>query len=410
MIDAQSIRAQFPAFRQSDKGRKPIFLDNPAGTQVPQAVIDAVVNYYTTSNANDGGFFATSQRTGEVKASARQAAADFLNAASPDEIAFSANMTTHTFSLSRAFGRSLQAGDEIIVTEMDHDANITPWLMMARDVGAVVRWVRLDVESGQLDLASYENALNGRTKLVCVGHAANALGTINPIKQMTRAAHAIGAQVYVDAVQSAPHISIDVQDLDVDFLVCSAYKFFGPHIGVLYGKYERLEALMPYKVRAADYPSPEKWETGTKSYETLAGTHAAIDYLASLGEGQNRRERLENAYAALRVYEGELTWQLIEGLQAIPNIEIRGIVDRALADERVPTVIFRLPNQTPDETADALAQEAIYAWSGHYYALQTMQALGHGDDGGMVRIGIAHYNTSDEIQKTLDVLYTLVRD
>jgi len=406
-FDVALARAQFPAFEQKDGGRTPIFLDNPAGTQVPLMVIDAVTDYYRHSNANSGGVFATSQRTDTMKNQAHATLATFLNAKRPEEIIFGANMTTLTFSFSRAFGRTLNSGDEIIVTQMDHDANVNPWLMMAEDRGLTVRWVRLDAETGTLDLDSYANALNPHTRLVCVGHAANALGTVNPIAKMTAMAHAVGAKVYVDAVQSAPHLLLDVQALDVDFLVCSAYKFFGPHVGVLYGKYDLLAELNAYKVRPSATTPPGKWETGTNSFETIAGTQAAVAYLASLGAGANLRAQLSNSYDQIRHYENDLTWQLIDGLKAIPGTEIRGIVDKSQADERVPTVIFRLANQHPQETAVALSNAAIYVWSGDYYAVETMRALNHHQDGGMVRIGIAHYNTQEEVQKTLNVLETL---
>jgi cysteine desulfurase family protein (TIGR01976 family) len=406
-FDVQTARAQFPAFEQRDNGRTPIFLDNPAGTQVPQRVIDAVVNYYRHDNANSHGVFATSQRTDALKQSARETAAAFLNAQCPEEIAFGPNMTTLTLGFSRAIGRNLKPGDEIILTQMDHDANISPWLLMAEDRGLTVRWVRLDVETGTLDLKTYESALNEHTRLVCVGHAANALGTINPIKDMAQRAHAVGAQIYVDAVQAAPHILIDVQDLDIDYLVCSAYKFYGPHIGILYGKYDLLQAITPYKVRPAGDANPDKWETGTGSYETIAGTKAAIEYLASFGEGSTLRERLASSYAQLTEHERRLTWQLIEGLKTISHIEIRGIVDSAQAAERVPTIIFRLAGKHPEAVAKALANEAIYVWNGDYYAWETMRALNHHDDGGMVRIGIAHYNTEDEIRRTVEILQSL---
>jgi cysteine desulfurase family protein (TIGR01976 family) len=406
-FDVQVARAQFPAFEQRDNGRTPIFLDNPAGTQVPQTVIDAVVHYYRYDNANSHGVFATSQRTDALKQSARETAAAFLNANRPEEIAFGPNMTTLTLGFSRAIGRTFKSGDEIILTQMDHDANVNPWLLMAADRGLTVRWVRLDAETGTLDQQTYEAALNERTRLVCVGYASNALGTINPIKHMAKKAHAVGAQIYVDAVQAAPHLLIDVQDLDVDYLVCSAYKFYGPHIGVLYGKYDLLHAITPYKVRPAGDDNPDKWETGTGSYETIAGTKAAIDYLASFGEGSSLRERLASSYAQIMEYERRLTWQLIEGLKQIPHIEVRGIVDSAQADERVSTVIFRLESKHPQAVAEALAKEAIYVWNGDYYAWETMRALNHHADGGMVRIGIAHYNTEDEIRHTVEVLQSL---
>jgi len=407
MFDVRAARAQFPAFQQIENGRTPIFLDNPAGTQVPQRVIDAVSDYFRYHNANSGGVFATSQRTDALKKTARQTAAAFLNAARPEEIAFGPNMTTLTLNFSRSIGQLLQPGDEIIVTQIDHDANVNPWLLMARDRGVTVRWVRLDVEEGTLDLKSYEAALNSKTRLVCLNHAANALGTINPIKMMIQQAHTVGAQVFVDAVQSVPHLLIDVQGLEVDFLVCSAYKFYGPHIGILYGSYDLMQQIPAYKVRPAYDRMPEKWETGTGSYETIAGTKAAIEYLASWGTGDSLRPQLESSYQQIMAYEKALVWRLIEGLKHIPAIEIRGIVDPARSDERVPTVIFRLPNHHPLEVAKALASEAIYVWSGDYYAVETMQALHHHNDGGMVRIGIAHYNTAEEIDRTLEVLSSL---
>lgn len=403
-MDVQAVRSQFPALQQENP---PIFLDNPAGTQVSQQVIDAVSAYYIHDNGNAGGFFATSQRTDALKYSARETLAAFLNTTRPEEIVFGANMTTLTLHFSRALGNQFRPGDEIIVTQMDHDANITPWVLLAQDKGLAVRWVRLEPEDGTLDLQTYESALNEKTRLVCVGHAANALGTVNPLKKMVQMAHEVGAQVYVDAVQSAPHMLIDVQDLDADYLVCSAYKFYGPHVGILYGKYDLLEQLVPYKVRPAYNRTPDKWETGTSNFETIAGTQAAIYYLASLGEGHTLRGRLENAYANITEYEQNLVWQLLEGLKTIPGIEIRGIVDREHASERVPTVVFRLPNQHPDDTVKALADSGIYVWSGNYYAVETMRALGHESDGGMVRIGIAHYNTSAEIKDVLEKLYEL---
>jgi cysteine desulfurase family protein (TIGR01976 family) len=406
-FDVQHAREQFPALQQLERGRPPIFLDNPAGTQVPQAVIAAVSQYFREDNSNSGGYFATSRRTDALKAAARQTLAAFLNASRPEEIVFGANMTTLTFQMSRAIGRTLKPGQEIILTQMDHDANISPWALMAEDRGLVVRWVRLDPETGTLDQASYRAALNENTRLVCVGHAANALGTVNPIREMADLAHQAGAYVYVDAVQSAPHVLVDVQALGADFLVCSAYKFYGPHVGVLYGRHELLESLPAYKVRPAGDSSPDKWETGTGSYETIAGTKAAVEYLASWGEGETLRARLADSYRQIMDYEGQLTWQLIEGLLSLPQIEIRGIIDPTQAHYRVPTVIFRLSGCSPQAVAQALADEAIYVWSGHYYAVETIKALGHEKDGGLVRMGIAHYNTADEIRRSLEILKTL---
>lgn len=406
-FDVQQARQQFPALQQLDKGRTPIFLDNPAGTQVPQAVIDAVVDYYRNSNANSGGVFATSQRTDAISHATRETLAAFLNASRPEEIVLGPNMTSLTLSLSRALGGTFQVGDEIIVTQMDHDANVAPWMLIARDHGLTLRWVRLDVEDGTLDLASYQAALSERTKLVAIGHAANSLGTINPIRHMADMAHEVGALVFVDAVQSAPHLLIDVEALGADFLACSAYKFFGPHIGVLYGRYDLLESYQPYKVRPASDDVPHKWETGTPSFETLAGTKAAVEYLASFGSGANLREQLASSYEQIMAHEAALTWHFIAGLKTLKGVELRGITEPERAAERVPTVIFRLANQHPLETAQALADEAIYVWSGNYYAHETMQALNHAADGGMVRVGIAHYNTQEEIDQSLTVLARL---
>ena len=405
-FDVSAARAQFPALRQQDNGKTPIFLDNPGGTQVPQTVIDAVSDYYRYSNGNSGGRFATSRRTDAMKQAAREAVAAFLNAATAQEIIFGPNMTSLTLNFSRAWGREVQPGDEIIVTQMDHDANIAPWLLLAEDRGLTVRWVRLDVEDGTLDMASYRAALNERTRMVCVGYAANALGTINPVKDMAKMAHEVGAQIYVDAVQAAPHVLIDVQELDVDFLTCSAYKFYGPHLGILYGKAHLLDVLRPYKIRPASEQNPGKWETGTLSFEAIAGTKAAIDYMASFGEGKNLRARLCSSFEGVREHENALAWTLIDGLKQLPNVEIRGIIDQKRAQERVPTVVFRLAEENPGDIEQQLADKAIYIWSGDYYAVETMRALNHQDDGGMVRIGIAHYNNGQEIQRVLEVLKT----
>ena len=403
-FDVNAARAQFPALRQQENGRTPIFLDNPGGTQVPQTVIDAITSYFRNSNANSGGRFATSRRTDAMKDSAREAAAAFVNAPTPQQVIFGANMTSLTMSFSRAWGRTVQPGDEIIVTQMDHDANITPWILLAEDRGLTVRWVRLDVEDGTLDMSSYKAALNEKTRMVCVAYAANALGSVNPIKQMAKLAHGAGAQIFVDAVQAAPHLLIDVQDLDVDYLACSVYKFYGPHLGILYGKADLLEGLRPYKIRPASDKNPGKWETGTPSFEAIAGTKATIDYIASFGSGDTLRARLKSSYKQVKTYEEGLTWQLIDGLKQLPGAEIRGVVDNKRAAERVPTVVFRLPAQHPGDIEQRLADESIYAWSGDYYAVETMRALGHQDDGGMVRLGMAHYNTEQEIQRVLDVL------
>ncbi len=407
----EAIRAEFPSLSNIDNGLTPIYFDNPGGTQVHQSVIDAVSNYYLTSNSNKGGAFLTSRRTDETVHDARAAMADLLNARSPSEIVFGPNMTTLTFAFSRALGKRLKPGDEIVLTRLDHDANIAPWLMLADDLGVTVRWVEINTDDCTLNLDSYEAALSDHTRLVAIGHASNAVGTINPLKPLIEMAHAAGAWTFVDAVQSTPHIDVDVQALDADFLACSAYKFFGPHIGVLYGKFDLLESLPAYRVRPAPQATPEKWETGTKSFETLAGTTAAVRYLSGLGIRFGQTEQLPER-AAIRAgmsivaeYEQHLARYLIDGLKAIPGITVRGITDPARMAERVPTVAFALDGHSPRAVAEYLGNQAIYVWSGNYYAQEIMQALDYPE--GMVRVGLAHYNTRSEVERLLNVLGSL---
>jgi cysteine desulfurase family protein (TIGR01976 family) len=403
MFDIQAVRAQFPALHQpTANGTPPIFFDNPAGTQVPQRVIDAVVNYYTTMNANSGGRFATSQRSDAMMQQAREHMAAFLNAPDSREIVFGQNMTTHNFAISRALGREWQAGDELVLTRMDHDANVAPWLHMASDKGMTVKWVDIKPTDCTLDLDSLEAALSTKTKVVACGHASNAVGTINPVRQIAEMAHAAGALFVMDAVQSAPHIPIDVQDIGCDILMCSAYKFFGPHIGILWGRYDLLDRLQAYKVRPAKNTPPDKFETGTLSFETIAGVSAAVDYIASLGEDNTPHGGMR----AIHTYETTLLNQLIAGLQAIPGITIAGIVDPARYIDRVPTVVFVKEGRTPAEIATALADQHIYVWNGNYYAVEIMNALGRTEH-GMVRVGLAHYNTAEEVDKFLDAVRAL---
>ncbi len=416
-FNAQAVRSQFPALnRPVDGGNPPVYLDNPAGTQVPQRVIDAVTDYYRTMNANHGGAFATSIATGAMEDRARTIAADFLNAPRPEEIVFGPNMTTLNFGLSRAIARTLQPGDEIVVTRMDHDANIAPWMRIARDGNLVLKWADWDVETGLLDITSLQAAVTSRTRVVATVHASNALGTINPVSQIAALAHSVGALHIVDAVQSAPHVPIDVQAIGCDFLLCSAYKFFGPHIGLMYGKYDLLASLPAYKVRPADDTPPRRWETGTPSYETWNGTAAALEYLAEIGQvygadyaGQfpgfsGRRLHFKTAMTALTAYERGLVAALINGLQTLPGVRIYGITDPAHYAGRVPTVIFTLEGRHPRAIAEYLAARHIYVWDGNYYAQAVMERLGLEGHGGAVRIGIAHYNTIDEIERLLAVL------
>ncbi len=404
------IRSHFPALQTGA-----IFFDNPGGTQVPQKVIDAIADYYKTMNANTHGAFATSQKSDALIAQARAALADFLNARSPNEIAFGPNMTTLTFNVSRALGRYLNPGDEIIVTHLDHDANIAPWLTL-EERGAVVRWVNVHLDDCTLDMADFEKHLSTKTKIVAVGGASNAVGTINDLKTIISLAHMAGAIVFVDAVHLAPHAPIDVQDLDCDLLACSVYKFYGPHLGVLYGKYDVLNRLEAYKVRPADNAPPHKFETGTQNHEGIAGALAAINYLASLGEKygapfasqfasfSGRRLQLKTAMAAIKAYEKDLFIRLMTGLRAIPGVRIYGITDLNRFDYRTPTVAFTLASKTPRQVAEYLAQHNIYVWDGNYYALALMLKLGLEEQGGAVRVGLGHYNTVEEVDRFLNVL------
>lgn len=411
-LDLHLVRQQFPALR-----RPVIFFDNPGGTQIAQPAIDRMLSYLTLHNANHGGAFATSRESDAILDEAHRAMADFLNAASPQEIVFGANMTTLTLHISRSIARTWKPGDEIVVTRLDHDANITPWVLAAEDRGCNVRWVDFHPEDGTLNLEQMQSALDGRPRLVAVGYASNALGTINPVKKIVEMAHAAGAWVYVDAVQYAPHGPIDVQALGCDFLVCSAYKFFGPHVGVLYGRYDLLEELVAYKVRPAPAEPPGKFETGTLNHEGIAGVLGAIEYLEWLGRtfGQvyaekyaerypGRRGVLKQAMAAVRAYEFELSRALLDVLQETPGVTIYGLTDSRRLEERVPTYAFTWKGFHPREVAHRLAQENIFVWDGNYYALAVTERLGLEESGGMVRVGPVHYNTLDEVERLREAL------
>jgi cysteine desulfurase family protein (TIGR01976 family) len=411
-LDLSTIREQFPALEN-----KAIFLDNPAGTQVPQAVLDRMTAYLTETNANHAGAFETSRQSDALVDEARGAAADFLNASRAEEIVFGPNMTSLTFDLSRAIGRRLRPGDEILVTRLDHDANITPWVMVAEERGCTVRWVDFSPEDGTLNMDDLQAALDSGPRLVAVGYASNALGTINPVKKIVEMAHEVGAWVYVDAVQYAPHGPIDVQELESDFLVCSAYKFFGPHVGLLYGRYQLLDELTAYRVRPAPSDPPGKFETGTGNFEGVAGVLGALEYLEWLGEtfGEQytekyserfagRRLRLKQAMAAIRAYEYELTRSLLDVLEETPGVTIYGITDSRRLEERVPTVSFTLKDWHPRRVAEELDKENIYVWDGNYYALAVTERLGLEESGGMVRVGPVHYNTVEEIERLGEAL------
>jgi cysteine desulfurase family protein (TIGR01976 family) len=408
-LDLEWIRGHFPAL--SRPGEQPVvYLDGPGGTQVPGSVIDAIAHYLTTSNANAHGAFATSRRTDAIVIEARQSIADFLGCDSK-EVVFGANMTTLTFALSRAIGRVLKPGDEIVVTSLDHDANVAPWMALAEQ-GIVVRMVDVQTKDCTLDMDHLATLLNTKTKLVAVCYASNAVGTINDIAQIVRLAHAVGAWVFVDAVHYAPHGLVDVRALDCDFLACSAYKFFGPHLGILYGKQELLAQLSPYKVQAALNEDPGRWETGTLNFEALAGTIATIQYLAKLGRhlqphASSQRAALITTMNAIQQYEQQLASHLITNLLAMPEVQIYGITKPEQLQQRTPTVALRVSGQTVEKTAIALGDRGIYTWHGNFYAIHLTERLGVEAIGGLLRIGLVHYNTLEEVNHFLNILQAI---
>ncbi len=412
-IDSKLVRQQFPSLDRPD-----VFLDNPAGTQISKQSLDRINRYLLEHNANHEGMFETSRRSDAVLHEAHTAMADFLNASRPEEIIFGNNMTTLTLHISRSLARNLQAGDNILVTRLDHDANIAPWMLIAEDKGCNLIWVDIDVENGTLDLNDFERALERKPKIAAFGYASNLLGTVNPVKKLTKMAHAAGALVYIDAVQYAPHGPIDVQDIDCDFLVCSSYKFFGPHAGALYGKYDLLDELKAYKVRPASDELPYKFETGTQNHEGIAGVLGALEYfewLASQFGGEyaemwkdagfsGRRLTYKQAMSAIRAHECDLSKALIGVVESVPGTHIYGVTDLNRLEERVPTVSFTLEGKDPEGVADTIGKQGFYVWNGHNYALAIVERLGLLDAGGMIRVGPVHYNTMDEIQRFGEVL------
>lgn len=409
-IDA--VRAKFPALSLTDKGRRRIYLDNPAGTQVPQSVGDAVSRCLLTTNANLGGFFETTVAAQDIVDEAHLAMADFLGAASPQEIIIGANMTTLTYHMSRTLGRTMKPGDEIILTRMDHEGNVSPWLQLAEDLGLVVRWLPFDQQSWQIEEAALAALLSERTRLVALNYASNLTGSINRVKALTGIARRAGALVYVDAVQFAPHGLIDVQNLGCDFLICSAYKFFGPHMGILWGRLDVIDALKPYKCRCSSNALPERFELGTPQIELMAGLSAAVDYFAELGAAAgaqgSRRLKIAKAFEVSIAYENPLAQQLIDGLSDIAGLTIHGITDPKRINERVPTVPFTVEGIVPETIVRQMNAENIFLWSGHNYAWEIVHQLGIPAEQGVVRIGIAHYNTSAEIDETLESVHRVV--
>ena len=406
-LDIAWVRAQFPSLQLQVNGQPAAFLDGPAGTQVPTQVMHAVQSYFVGANANTGGAFLTSQRTDQMIAATRTAMADFFHC-EKDEVVFGQNMTTITFAISRAIGRDLKAGDEILLTTLDHDANFSPWKTL-EEKGVIIRQVDIIEADCTLDLDDLKRKLSPKTKVVAATYASNAVGTINPVAEIVKLAHWAGAMAYIDAVHYGPHGLIDVKALDCDFLVCSPYKFFGPHMGALYGKREHLQRLKPYKVRPATEQVPERWETGTQVHELIAGIGGAVEYLAELGRHcdasvTTRRGALAAAYRATVSYETRLITRLIEGLRAIPDVRIYGITDPKQFGQRCSTLSLRIGNHHPTAIATFLGERGIFTWDGNYYALNLSERLGVESQGGMLRIGLVHYNTMDEVERLLAAL------
>ncbi len=432
VLDLTWARSQFPSFKQTVNGHPAVFFDGPGGTQVPQRVIDAISDYLRHDNANSGGNYPTSRRTDAVIVAAREAMANIFHCHS-DEVVFGQNMTSLTFGISRAIGRVLGPGDEVVVTRLDHDANVSPWLAMADDRGVTVRWAEIHDEDCTLDMADLASKINPNTKLVAVGYASNAVGTINPVKEVVRLAHAAGALAFIDAVHYTPHGLIDVAALDCDFLVCSTYKFFGPHMGVLFGKREHLKRLRPYKVRPLTDAIPFRWEWGTLNHECIAGITACVEYIADLGRRatgtygdsrlgcpssearpspSTRRAAIEIAYEAIHEHERALLQHAMSGLGKIPGLKIYGITDSARFHERCATLAIRIddgkPGHSPLELATKLGERGFFTWDGNYYALNLTEHLNVEKSGGFLRIGLVHYNTVEEIDRLLAGLQEIV--
>jgi cysteine desulfurase family protein (TIGR01976 family) len=406
-LDLAWVRSQFPSLVQTVNGHPATFLDGPGGTQVPERVIDAISDYLKRDNANTGGAYATSRHTDALIAGARSAMADFLGC-DPDEIVFGPNMTSLTFALSRSIGRELGPGDEIVLTHLDHDANVSPWRAL-EERGVTIRMAEIHEDDCTLDMDDVARKITERTKLVAVGYASNAVGTINDVAEIVRLAHERGAMAYIDAVHYAPHGPIDVRALDCDFLVCSTYKFFGPHMGVLHGKREHLKRLDPFKVRANTNTIPNRWEWGTLNHECIAGITACVDYLADLGRqvkasASTRRAAVLAAYDAIGKHERGLMESLICGLLAIPGLKLYGISDPKRFDRRCPTIAVRIKGHTPLELASQLGERGFFTWDGNYYALNLTERLDVEKDGGFLRIGLAHYNTAEEVERLLAAL------
>ncbi|MFD1158889.1 cysteine desulfurase-like protein [Roseovarius aestuarii] len=407
------IRDRFPSLSVKDGERDRIYLDNPAGTQVPSTVIDAITHYLLHNASNAGGAFATSIETDRTWRKAHEDMATFLGANSAAEIVIGQSMTSLTFHLSRSICHDFRPGDQIVITRMEHEGNVGPWLEIARDRGLEIRWVEFNRDSWQIEPEDLAASLTERTRLVALNYASNMTGSVNDVKRLTRIAQDAGALVYVDAVQLAPHHLVDVQALGCDFLACSSYKFFGPHMGIVWGKEELLTSLYPYKGRCVSDASPDRFEMGTPQYELLAGLSATVEYFAELGAlcggSGDMRAQIAHAYDAQRRYEEPITNQLIAGLQTIPGVTIYGISNPNRIAERVTTVSFRHDRHDPKAIATALAQSGIHVWHGHNYAYEPARALNLPLEEGVVRIGLSHYNTQSEVEHTLNEITKAVK-
>ena len=406
-LDLAWVRSQFPSLAQTVNGHPAAFLDGPGGTQVPQCVIDAISNYLRHDNANTCGAYSTSRNTDAMIAAARAAMADFLNCAA-DEIVFGPNMTTLTYAISRAIGRDLGPGDEIVCTRLDHDANVSPWTAL-EERGVTIRWVNFRHEDCTLDMADLALKITSKTRLVAAGYASNAVGTINPVKEIVRLAHAAGALAYIDAVHYGPHGLIDVAALGCDFLACSTYKFFGPHMGVLFGKRELLTRLRPYKVRPLMDTAPNRWEMGTLNHECIAGITACVDYIASIGyrahpDAKSHRAAIVAAHAVIHQHERGMTLRMLEGLKTIPGLKLYGIADPTRLDERCATFAVRVEGHAPLDLSAKLGHRGLFTWDGNYYALNVTEELDVEKSGGFLRIGFVHYNTLEEVERLLAAL------
>jgi cysteine desulfurase family protein (TIGR01976 family) len=400
-----TVRNQFPALATDGDANGTVYLDNPAGTQVPGRVAEAVSRAMLEASSNHGGFFHQSHAAEAIWLRAHEAMADMLGATTWREIVVGPSMTTLTLHLSRSIGRELSPGDEIIVTRMDHEGDISPWLLLAEDRNLVVRWLPFNRDTWRIEPEDLQALLSDRTRVLALNYASNLTGSINEVSKLAAMAKAAGALVYVDAVQLAPHRRVDVESLGCDFLVCSSYKFYGPHLGILWGRGEHLERLTAYKCRCASNAPPGKFETGTPQTELLAGLEATVDYLtwlgAEVGENGDRRARIAAAFEAMDAYETGVAVKLIEGLQALNGTTIHGITNSNRMAERVPTVSLTHGRLDPQAIAKGLGSRGICVWSGHNYAYEPVRHLGLDERTGVVRVGLAHYNTADEVERTL---------